>query len=145
MRCWLFWAGESYLPIYTSFQLQHLLLFFSAAHQSWKACRVEKNVVRRMQILKYADMSLVSHMLVKSKVNIFAVMWGPNFTFFVCVFPKYAALIAFIYFSLFCSVLLLQMFVDVVVKPDWLNNPLLRDDHCMGFTCSCGDVLDDEP
>lgn len=63
-----------------------------------KAFTLEKIVVRRLQVLKYTDKSLVSHMLVKSKVNILVVMRGPNFTFFFFfVFFKYAALISLVY------------------------------------------------
>lgn len=46
-------SWEGYLPIYRAFQLQNLFLFFNAAHQSEKACTVEKIVVRRLEVLKY--------------------------------------------------------------------------------------------
>lgn len=82
-------------------------------------------------------------MLVISKVNILVVMWGPNFTFFflsqVCSLNRFGLF----KFILFCAVTA-NVYVDDVVMPNWLNNPLLWDDHGMGFTCACGDVLDDE-
>lgn len=104
-----------------------------------KAFTLEKIVVRRLQVLKYTDKSLVSHMLVKSKMNILVVMWGPNFTFFFfCLFQICSFnLIGLLKFVL-CHYS--NVYVDDVVMPNWLNNPLLWDDPNMGFTCACGDL-----
>lgn len=52
------------------------------------------------------------------------------------------------YFGLFKLILFCAIPSNVcvgdVVMPNRQNNPLLWEDHCLGFTCGCGDVLEME-
>ena len=103
---------------------------------------MEKIVVRRLQVLKYTDKSLISHTLVKSMVSVLVVMWGTNVTFFclsqICSLNHFGLF----KFILFCA-LTSDAYVNGVVVPNWLNNPLLWDDRCMGFYMGLWWVLGD--
>lgn len=140
MWCFLFWAKFS-SSLYSLPTTQFIFLFFYSL-LILLSLHSGKNCSEKLQVLKHTDVSLVSHMLMKSKVNISVEMWGPNFTlFFFFFFPTHATPIVLVYLNLFCSVPP-NVCVGDVVMPNRQNNPLLWEDHGLGFTSGCGDVLE---
>lgn len=94
----------------------------------------------------YPDTSLVSYMLVKFKVDC---LWCemPIFHLFLLLFPlsqiRSHNCFGSFKFILFCAITS-SMSADVVIMPNWLDNPLFWEDHCMDFKCAFDGVLANE-